>query len=95
MARELTEPRLEKFNKEGDEHTGVLVEIETSNINGKPVPKFLMEDAKGDLFFILGTEDLKKKIRRNHVGLALSVKWEATEAINGQQMRRFKVMASS
>jgi len=96
MTREITEPRLFKFEREGDSVSGTLVDIETINVGTMktPIPRYVIESDEGELFCVLSSADLQKKIRRVHVGRKLSIKWETTKQLpnTSHPMRFFKVI---
>jgi len=96
MTREIREPRLFKFEREGDSISGRLDDIETVNVGMMkiPTPRYVMEGDEGELLYVLATADLQKKIRRVHVGRKLSIKWETTKQLpnTSHPMRVFKVL---
>jgi hypothetical protein len=96
MTREITEPKLFKFTREGDSTSGTLVDIETINLGPlkTPTPRYPIEDETGELFYVASTVDLRKKIRRVHIGRKISIKWETTKQLPNAShpMRIFKVL---
>lgn len=96
MPHEITEPKPFKFDREGDAISGQLIDIETINIGltKTPTPRYLFEGDTGELFYVVSTVDLRKKIRSLHIGRKLSIKWEATKQLPNAShpMRIFKVL---
>lgn len=96
MTREIIEPRLFKFEREGDSIFGTLVDIETVNVGTMktPTPRYVIESEEGELLYILSTADLQRKIRHVHVGRRISIKWETTKQLPNisYPMRVFKVL---
>ena len=99
MAREIQEPQLFKFEQQGTSLLGVLSEINTVTMNGKPVPQYVFEvltcdeyDSQGDpiapeytgeMVLVNATEDLKKKIRAAQIGKTLTVEFREIKKIEG------------
>jgi len=92
---ERTGPEIFRFETPGEYLRGRLLEIETTEINGKPTLKYVVRDEEEDrLFSFLGTVDLNKKIRPSDVGLILEIRYGGKDAAVGpgkNPMKRFKV----
>jgi hypothetical protein len=82
-----------RFQNPGDFLRGILTEIETVEIGGKPTLKYLIHDPdEKRLFSVLGTIDLNTKIRQSDVGRLLEIRYEGTEKIPGRYpIKRFRV----
>lgn len=112
MAKELTEPQLFRFENPGDVIAGELVACEPCKLGGGEGIRFVIDEREtsfdmdgstktggytGNTFYVLATEDLKKKIRPKHVGMNLEIAYRGEVPIpnsaRGGTMREFRVMA--
>jgi hypothetical protein len=83
-----------RFESPGDCLGGQLVNIETTDIGGKPTLKYIVRGDEGKLFSFLGTVDLNLKIRSSDVGKTLEIQYvgRETETEEGKNpIKRFKV----
>jgi hypothetical protein len=65
-----------RFEKPGDCLRGRLLEIETTDINGKPTLRYVVRDEEEErIFSFLGTVDLNTKIRPSDVGRILEIRY--------------------
>lgn len=100
MARdmvEIKEPVMVKFENNGQEVAGVLIDIEKVNVKGKPTIQYICEGNDGGTFTFLTTYDISRKLGRKHIGHFISVKFmgiDPSVETQGDPLRRFKVMAS-
>ena len=104
--QERKEPKFITFN-DGDVIEGVLVKIDTPTVNGKKVPRFVLDDGdvendqfvpSGDRSCFLGTWDIMQKLRTTDIGHYVSVRCEGVDKSivrNGNALRRFKVFVSA
>jgi hypothetical protein len=92
---ERTGPEIFRFEAPGDYLRGRLLEIETTDINGKPTLKYIVRDEEEDrIFSFLGTVDLNTKIRPSDIGRILEIRYggKDTDVEPGKNaIKRFKV----
>lgn len=93
---EVKEPKMIQFAKAGDQVEGVLLRIDKVNVKDKKAMQYVCKDDEGELFTFLATYDISRKIRREHIGHAVMVKYEGEDNLvqvgEGQnKLRRFKV----
>jgi|SRR5579872_3456840 len=104
--RELIEakaPEMFKFTKQGQELSGILINIEPTTVkqqNGEEshTLEYMLQDDKGDRMTFLGTNDLNKKIQPAHIGHFLAIRYEKDDTSftkPGQSAAKvFKVLVS-
>jgi hypothetical protein len=106
MAKELQEPQLFRFENPGEVVAGELVACEPCKIGGGEGIRFVIDEREtadgkaagytGRTFYVLATEDLKKKIRPKHTGMNLEIAYRGEVPIpnsaRGGTMREFRVM---
>ena len=94
---ERTGPQIFRFETPGDYLRGRLINIETTDIGGKPTLRYVVHDEEEDrVFSFLGTVDLNTKIRSSDVGKILEIRYvgKDTQAEHGKNpIKRFKVFA--
>ena len=94
---ERTGPEIFRFETPGDYLRGRLINIETTDIGGKPTLRYVVHDEEEDrVFSFLGTVDLNTKIRSSDVGKILEIRYvgKDTQAEQGKNpIKRFKVFA--
>lgn len=89
-------PTQMKFTKEGDSAEGVLVAIDSVNVNGKTLPTYrlMLYDANnrptGEQVEFLALADLKKKIMPQDVGHFITLRVEGFRDTNSGPMVEFK-----
>jgi hypothetical protein len=93
---EVKEPRMIEFNRVGMDVEGVLLAIQKVKVKDKPTTQYLCKDDEGELFTFLATYDIARKVRKEHIGHAVMVKYEGedntVEVGEGKnKLRRFKV----
>lgn len=84
-----------RFENPGDYLKGVLVDIETVDISGKPTLRYILHDLEENRrFSILGTMDLNNKVRRGDLGKPLEIRYEGLENRPGKNpIKRYRVLA--
>jgi len=94
---ERTGPEIFRFESPGDYLRGRLINIETTDIGGKPTLKYIVRDEDEDrLFSFLGTVDLNKKIRSSDIGKIFEIRYEGKDSNpepGKNAIKRFKVFA--
>lgn len=94
---ERKEPRLVKF-ADGEALSGVLIGIESIEVNKKKVSRFVVQDLEsGELCSFLGTAQINSKLRTTDLGHAIEVRCEGTDpnvTKNGNAMKLFRVKVS-
>lgn len=73
---EATAPEMFKFVKQGEELTGVLINIDQITVKDSPTIEYTVEDEHKQRVTFLGTNDLNKKIRPEHIGHFLGIRYE-------------------
>lgn len=95
---EVQGPEQFKFEHVNQQLEGVLLGIERVNVNDKPTLQYVMRlDENRKLITFLATYDLQRKIRKEHIGHGLMVKYEGEDSsvqTQGNKLRRFKVFVS-
>lgn len=96
-------PEMFKFTRQGEELTGVLVNIEPTTVKNpeggsSETIEYMLQDDRGERVTFLGTNDLNKKIRADHIGHCIAIKYERNDnsfTKPGQNAAKvFKVMVS-
>jgi hypothetical protein len=88
-------PELHKWDKPGETLAGILLRIEDTKIDGKPVPQYVLQ--LGDrIFKCLATYDLRQKLTSAHRGCQVRIKYLGEDATitggpNNQPMKIFSV----
>ena len=94
---ERTGPEIFRFDTPGAYLRGRLINIETTDIGGKPTLKYIVRDEDEDrLFSFLGTVDLNKKIRSSDIGKILEIHYggkDSNPEPGKNAIKRFKVLA--
>ncbi len=94
---ERTGPEIFRFEAPGEYLRGRLINIETTDIGGKPTLRYVVHDEEDDrIYSFLGTVDLNAKIRSSDISKVIEVRYEGkdTEAAPGKNpIKRFKVLA--
>lgn len=93
---EREEPRFVQFN-EGDVVEGVLVEIKSLSVQGKPAIRYTVDD-NGQLYSFLGTYQINEKIHFGDKGKKVRIRYEGEDrsvARSGNPMRIFRVFVST
>jgi hypothetical protein len=92
---ERTGPEIFRFETPGDYLRGRLINIETTDIGGKPTLRYIVHDEEKDrIFSFLGTVDLNTKIRSSDVGKILEIRYGGTDSEiqpGKNAIKRFKV----
>ena len=92
---ERTGPEIFRFESPGDYLRGRLINIETTDIGGKPTLKYIVRDEDEDrLFSFLGTVDLNKKIGSSDIGKIFEIRYEGKDSNpepGKNAIKRFKV----
>jgi hypothetical protein len=94
---EVKEPKMVQFTTEGQDVEGILLAIQKVTVKDKSTVQFLLKTDDGALATFLATYDLLRKIRREHIGYAIIVKYEGEDRevkTQGLPLRRFKVLVS-
>jgi len=103
--REMVEakaPEMFKFTKQGQEISGVLINLEPTVVktDGRESQtiEFMLRDDRGERVTFLGTNDLIKKIQPDHIGHFLTIRYERDDSSftkPGQSAAKvFKVLVS-
>lgn len=95
---EVRGPRMVQFTAAGQDIEGVLLAIQRVTVKEKPTIQYLLKLDDGSLATFLATYDLLRKIRPEHMGHALLVRYEGEDhevKTQGSPLRRFKVMVSN
>ena len=94
---ERTGPEIFRFENPGEYLRGRLINIETTDIGGKPTLKYIVRDEEEDrLYSFLGTVDLNKKIRSSDIGKVLEIRYggkDPNPEPGKNAIKRFKVFA--
>ena len=88
------EPHFEKFENEGTIVSGKLLRIDMIEVNGKDTPKFTVDEGPDGITQFLGTADINAKLRREHVGHEIFVRFVGKDhgvVKNNNPMRLFDV----
>lgn len=91
---EVKEPRMMQFTTEGQSVEGYLLRIERVNVKDKSTIQYVCKDEAGDLFTFLATYDIARKLRSEHRGRWIMVRYEGEDGsvqTQGNKLRRFKV----
>lgn len=94
---EIKEPKMVKFEHNGQEISGVLIGMQKVNVKEKPTIQYVCANDDGETFTFLTTYDLSRKLSRKHVGHFISVRFMGVDPsvkTQGDPMRLFKVMVS-
>lgn len=99
--REMVEakaPEQFQFTKQGQNVSGVLIQIEPTLVKGKEAMEYTFQTDNGTRFTCLGTADLNKKIHPGHIGHWLEIRY-ATDDTSFQKpgqsaMKVFEVRVS-
>jgi hypothetical protein len=105
--KEIKEPKLIAF-KEGIVVQGLLIAIDRPEINGKKVPRFIVQDGaladgkyvadpEGERSCFLATYQLAQAISMGHIGCFIAVRCEGEDRSivrNGNAMKKFRVWAT-
>ena len=92
---ERTGAEIFRFENAGDSLRGTLLDIETTEISGKPTTRYIFQDEDRDkTVSFLGTVDLNTKIRASDIGKRIEIRYGGkdpqTEA-GKNAIKRFKV----
>ncbi len=94
---EREEPKFVQFTV-GDIVAGVLTAVETAEIKGKRVARFILQDLEsGNQCAFLGTAQINAKLRRTDLGHLVEVRCTGEDANvvkNGNRMKLFRVFVS-
>ena len=94
---ERTGPEIFRFDTPGEYLRGRLINIETTDIGGKPTLKYIVHEEEEDrLFSFLGTVDLNKKIRSSDIAKILEIRYGGKDPHpepGKNAIKRFKVFA--
>ena len=76
---EVKAPEMFKFERQGQEIEGELIDIDQVQVNDKPTMQYTMRLPNGTRLTFLGTNDLNKKIEPNLVHCHLKVRYETDD----------------
>ena len=82
-----------RFNATGETLVGILTEIDTIDISGRPTIRYTFQDTEQSRWYsLLGTVDLNKKIRKSDIGKLLEVRFDGLDTRAGKYpIKRFRV----
>lgn len=93
---ERTGPEIFRFETPGEYLRGRLINIETTDIGGKPTLRYIVHDEDEDRdYSFLGTVHLNTKIRSSDISKVIEVHYEGkdSEAAPGKNsIKKFKVL---
>ena len=73
-------PEMMKFSRQGQELTGVLINIEPVTVRGESQTlEYTLLDDNGERLTFLGTNDLNKKIQARYIGHYLGIRYESDD----------------
>ncbi len=86
-----------RFERPGEALSGVLMEIDSVEIQGRPTVRYTINDPEEKrTYSVLGTIDLNAKIHRDDVGRMIRIRFEKSEILPGRNPKKvFQVFAQS